>query len=80
MCNYGLPVLKSSSKRSAFASMLTAASCNEGGAGSIKQSIAGLDWVAGHIKKPAVVLLSLGILDNDLSRSLDQVPACRFQI
>lgn len=58
-----------------------AACCNGGGcAGSIKQSIAGLDWVAGHIKKPAVVLLSLGILDNDLSRSLDQVPAGRFQI
>lgn len=61
--------------------MLTAACCNGGWcAGSIKQSIAGLDWVAGHMKKPAVVLLSLGILDNDLSRSLDQVPAGLFQI
>lgn len=45
-------------------------------AGSIKQSISGLDWVAGHVKKPAVVVLSLGVLDNDLSRSLDQV--CRL--
>lgn len=42
-------------------------------AGSIKQSISGLDWVSGHVQKPAVVLLSLGVLDNDLSRSLDQV-------
>lgn len=42
------------------------------GRGSIKQSISGLDWVAGHVQKPAVLLLSLGAFENSHSRSLDQ--------
>ena len=43
--------------------------------GSVSNSLAGLDWVAGHLQKPAVVLLSLGLTDDASSHALDQV--CR---
>jgi hypothetical protein len=42
-------------------------------AGSVSNSLAGLDWVAGHLQKPAVVLLSLGLTDDASSHALDQV-------
>lgn len=41
--------------------------------GSVSNSLAGLDWVAGHLQKPAVVLLSLGLTDDASSHALDQV-------
>jgi hypothetical protein len=41
----------------------------------VSNSLAGLDWVAGHLQKPAVVLLSLGLTDDASSHALDQV--CR---
>ena len=41
------------------------------GLGSVSDTVAGLDWVAEHARRPAVVTLSLGILKGNLSRSID---------
>lgn len=39
--------------------------------GSIADTIAGLDWVAGNAQLPAVVLLSLGVARGQWSQALE---------
>ena len=41
------------------------------GSGSVSDVVAGLDWVAGHVKKPAIVTLSLGIGLGQWSKALE---------
>ncbi|KAG2449406.1 hypothetical protein HYH02_005555 [Chlamydomonas schloesseri] len=43
-----------------------------GGSGSIADTVAGLDWLAKNVKRPAVAMLSLGVPAGDWSRVLGE--------
>ncbi|KAG2433303.1 hypothetical protein HXX76_008369 [Chlamydomonas incerta] len=45
------------------------------GSGSIADTVAGLDWLAQHVKRPAVAMLSLGVPAGDWSRVLGEAVA-----
>jgi subtilisin family serine protease len=53
-----------------FANVVAVKVLDCGGSGSISNTLAGLDWVASNMQKPAVVSLSLGVPEGRFSQAI----------